>query len=104
MQRSMTSLTTISFVILQWLLGSSVIPTYRWCILHFRRRPFPNSLPTPTPIPVISTWRRQATGLRLRRAAPDLPLIGFARRMTEYKRAGLLFEDVKRLAEIARRQ
>ena len=24
--------------------------------------------------------------------------------MTEYKRAGLLFEDVKRLAEIARRQ
>jgi starch phosphorylase len=35
---------------------------------------------------------------------PDLPVIGFARRMTEYKRAGLLFEDVERLAEIARRR
>ena len=35
---------------------------------------------------------------------PDLPVIGFARRMTEYKRAGLLFEDIERLAAIARRQ
>ncbi len=35
---------------------------------------------------------------------PDLPVIGFARRMTEYKRAGLLFEDIERLAEIARRR
>jgi len=35
---------------------------------------------------------------------PDLPVIGFARRMTEYKRAGLLFEDVERLAEIADRR
>ncbi len=35
---------------------------------------------------------------------PDLPIIGFARRMTEYKRAGLLFEDVERLAEIARKR
>jgi starch phosphorylase len=35
---------------------------------------------------------------------PDLPVIGFARRMTEYKRAGLLFEDVERLAEIAHRR
>jgi starch phosphorylase len=34
---------------------------------------------------------------------PDLPVIGFARRMTEYKSAGLLFEDIERLAEIARR-
>jgi starch phosphorylase len=34
----------------------------------------------------------------------DLPVIGFARRMTEYKRAGLLFEDIERLAEIARRR
>jgi hypothetical protein len=34
---------------------------------------------------------------------PDLPVIGL-RRMTEYKRAGLLFEDVERLAEIARRR
>src|SRR5262249_25595924 len=34
----------------------------------------------------------------------DLPVIGFARRMTEYKRAGLLFEDVERLAEIAHRR
>lgn len=35
---------------------------------------------------------------------PDKPIIGFARRMTEYKRPGLLFSDVGRLAEIARRQ
>jgi starch phosphorylase len=35
---------------------------------------------------------------------PDLPVIGFARRMTEYKRANLLFEDVERLAEIAHRR
>lgn len=34
--------------------------------------------------------------------APDLPVIGFARRMTEYKRAGLLFADIERLAAIAR--
>ena len=34
----------------------------------------------------------------------DLPVIGFARRMTEYKRAGLLFEDIERLAEIAHRR
>ncbi len=43
--------------------------------------------------------KMSATELR-----PDLPLIGFARRMTEYKRAGLLFEDIERLAEIARRR
>jgi starch phosphorylase len=36
--------------------------------------------------------------------SPDLPVIGFARRMTPYKRAGLLFEDIERLAEIARRR
>jgi starch phosphorylase len=35
-------------------------------------------------------------GLRL-----DVPLIGFARRMTEYKRPGLLFSDMDRLAAIA---
>jgi starch phosphorylase len=34
----------------------------------------------------------------------DVPLIGFARRMTEYKRPALLFTDVERLAEIARAQ
>jgi starch phosphorylase len=32
----------------------------------------------------------------------DLPLIGFARRMTEYKRPDLLFTDIGRLTEIAR--
>ena len=32
----------------------------------------------------------------------DVPLIGFARRMTEYKRPALLFTDVERLAETAR--
>jgi glycogen phosphorylase len=34
----------------------------------------------------------------------DVPLVGFARRMTEYKRPALLFTDVERLAEIARAQ
>jgi glycogen phosphorylase len=32
----------------------------------------------------------------------DVPLIGFARRMTEYKRPALLFTDIQRLAEISR--
>ncbi|MBS0389031.1 MAG: alpha-glucan family phosphorylase, partial [Proteobacteria bacterium] len=35
---------------------------------------------------------------------PELPLIGFARRMTQYKRAELLFQDPGRLRAIARRQ
>jgi starch phosphorylase len=35
---------------------------------------------------------------------PVLPVLGFARRMTPYKRAGLLFSDVERLKSIARRQ
>ena len=34
----------------------------------------------------------------------DVPLVGFARRMTEYKRPALLFTDIERLAEIARTQ
>jgi starch phosphorylase len=34
---------------------------------------------------------------------PDLPLIGFARRMTAYKRPDLLFTDIRRLKEIAAR-
>ena len=34
---------------------------------------------------------------------PDLPLIGFARRMTQYKRPGLLFSDMDRIAAIARK-
>jgi starch phosphorylase len=34
----------------------------------------------------------------------DLPLLGFARRMTGYKRPDLLFNDVDRLAAIARQQ
>jgi starch phosphorylase len=33
---------------------------------------------------------------------PDLPVIGFARRMTEYKRPGLLFSDIERLSAVAR--
>jgi starch phosphorylase len=32
---------------------------------------------------------------------PELPIIGFARRMTGYKRANLLFSDMERLAAIA---
>ena len=35
---------------------------------------------------------------------PDLPLIGFARRMTQYKRPGLLFSDMDRIAAIARKR
>ncbi len=35
---------------------------------------------------------------------PELPLIGFARRMTQYKRPGLLFNDMGRLAAIARKR
>src|SRR3546814_20075666 len=35
---------------------------------------------------------------------PDVPLIGFARRMTGYKRPDLLFHDTQRLAALARRR
>ncbi len=34
----------------------------------------------------------------------DVPLIGFARRMTEYKRPDLLFTDIERFKEIARKR
>ncbi|WP_414471099.1 alpha-glucan family phosphorylase [Microvirga sp. M2] len=34
----------------------------------------------------------------------DLPIIGFARRMTGYKRAGMLFSDWERLTDISRRR
>ncbi|MEQ1945288.1 alpha-glucan family phosphorylase [Mesorhizobium sp. VNQ89] len=43
----------------------------------------------------------QATGKQLR---PDLPLIGYARRMTAYKRPELIFSDMGRLREIAKVQ
>ncbi|HEX5796250.1 MAG TPA: alpha-glucan family phosphorylase, partial [Geminicoccaceae bacterium] len=43
---------------------------------------------------------REVTGLAL---DPALPLIGFARRMTGYKRPELLFSDLERLRAIARR-
>ena len=39
-------------------------------------------------------------GIRL---DPELPLLGFARRMTGYKRPELLFTDLERLRRIARR-
>jgi len=42
-----------------------------------------------------------ATGKQLR---PDLPLIGYARRMTAYKRPELIFSDMDRLGEIAKGQ
>jgi starch phosphorylase len=35
---------------------------------------------------------------------PDLPVLGFARRMTAYKRADLLFSDIDRLKALAQRQ
>jgi starch phosphorylase len=44
---------------------------------------------------------RQLTGVAL---SADAPIIGFARRMTAYKRPELLFTDPGRLAAIARRQ
>ncbi|MFZ5875537.1 MAG: alpha-glucan family phosphorylase [Nitrospirota bacterium] len=40
---------------------------------------------------------KRATGVDMR---PDVLTIGFARRMTQYKRADLVFSDVKRLAAI----
>jgi len=44
---------------------------------------------------------RQQTGIVLR---ADLPIIGFARRMTEYKRPDLLFADIERLRRMSRAQ
>ena len=41
------------------------------------------------------------TGIALK---PDIPVLGFARRMTAYKRPDLLFTDVERLKAIARKQ
>jgi glycogen phosphorylase len=44
---------------------------------------------------------RDQTSVELRL---ELPLIGFARRMTEYKRPGLLFDDLGQLSAIARKR
>ncbi len=41
------------------------------------------------------------TGITLK---PDIPILGFARRMTAYKRPDLLFTDLERLKAIARKQ
>jgi starch phosphorylase len=41
------------------------------------------------------------TGIALK---PDIPVLGFARRMTAYKRPDLLFTDLERLKAIARKQ
>lgn len=46
-------------------------------------------------------WIRTSGGPSL---DPALPLLGFARRMTAYKRADLLFSDLRRLEAIAARQ
>ncbi|MGE0116012.1 MAG: alpha-glucan family phosphorylase [Steroidobacteraceae bacterium] len=43
---------------------------------------------------------RAATSIQFK---PDIPVIGFARRMTGYKRPGLLFSDLERLRRIAQR-
>jgi len=43
----------------------------------------------------------QATGRQLRL---DVPLLGYARRMTAYKRPELMFSDMSRLGEVARAQ
>lgn len=42
----------------------------------------------------------ESAGVALR---ADIPLIGFARRMTHYKRPGLLFSDMERIVAIARK-
>ena len=44
---------------------------------------------------------KQRSGVVLR---PELPIIGFSRRMTGYKRPDLLFSDISRLLAIAKRQ
>ena len=44
---------------------------------------------------------RQDTAVELR---PDLPLIAFARRMTQYKRPDLLFSDIARIQAIAQKR
>lgn len=43
----------------------------------------------------------EATGKQLR---PDVPVIGYARRMTAYKRPELIFSDMDRLREVAKGQ
>jgi starch phosphorylase len=74
----------------------------------------PEALERADQIPDDAIWaahqeaKRELLARVKERAAVELslerPVIGFARRMTEYKRAGLLFEDIERLAEIARRR
>jgi starch phosphorylase len=49
----------------------------------------------------LLAYVKDVSSLALR---PDVPLIGFARRMTEYKRPGLLFSDIARIVEIARKR
>ena len=44
---------------------------------------------------------KQAAGIEL---SPELPVIGFARRMTQYKRPDLLFSDIDRIMAIARKR
>ncbi len=46
----------------------------------------------------------QVNGAAALALSPEVPLIGFARRMTQYKRPGLLFSDMDRLAAIARKR
>ena len=46
----------------------------------------------------------QINGASMVTLRPEVPLIGFARRMTQYKRPGLLFSDMARLAAIARKR
>ncbi|HYR06014.1 MAG TPA: alpha-glucan family phosphorylase, partial [Gallionella sp.] len=65
-------------------------------------------------IPDVAIWEAHAqakhrliervqalTGVSLK---PDVPIFGFARRMTAYKRPDLLFTDIERLRAIARNQ
>jgi starch phosphorylase len=49
----------------------------------------------------LLTTIKERTGVAMRL---DVPLLGFARRMTQYKRPDLLFEDVDRLRAIAQKR
>jgi starch phosphorylase len=82
---------------------------YNGAFAHWAREP--EVLEAADQIPDESIWRahQQAKrelltaikargGIELRE---DVPLIGFARRMTQYKRPGLLFSDLARLKAIA---
>src|SRR5579875_2857878 len=90
---------------------AAFVRLYDQYIPHWRHEP--ERLVRALQLPEDEVWRchlsartelfdrvKAATGVVL---DPDIPLLGFARRMTGYKRPLLLFEDVERLTAIAAR-